>query len=221
MFVDAIANLLHDYSCFLFLLSVAGLLCFSAGLCAPRKRRAQLQHHEAGKALNWQREADGSHYTAPRAGDSNIEGREVNRRSSSKRQTQETPSGEREAFTGSMSANEVREIRTAVVKQESKLRADQGLKKVRLESSSSSSPRPHWLRSLSRGGAAQHQRKEKTGSVGGHGEQKKKGSGGVERKGSLTGEEVKEMADAFIERMRQRLRLQRQESYEARLDRSS
>ncbi|KAH7416096.1 hypothetical protein KP509_14G074900 [Ceratopteris richardii] len=38
----------------------------------------------------------------------------------------------------------------------------------------------------------------------------------IGRKPSLTGEEVKELADAFIARVRHRLRLQRQDSYEAR-----
>lgn len=38
----------------------------------------------------------------------------------------------------------------------------------------------------------------------------------VERKPSLTGEEVKELADAFIARVRQRMRAQRQESYKRR-----
>lgn len=38
----------------------------------------------------------------------------------------------------------------------------------------------------------------------------------VERKPSLTGEEVKELADAFIARVRQRMRAQRQDSYKRR-----
>ncbi|KAH7416098.1 hypothetical protein KP509_14G075100 [Ceratopteris richardii] len=42
------------------------------------------------------------------------------------------------------------------------------------------------------------------------------GDGDIGRKRSLTGEEVKELADAYIARVRQRLRLERQESYEAR-----
>ncbi|KAI5073722.1 hypothetical protein GOP47_0011735 [Adiantum capillus-veneris] len=219
MVVDAIATFLQDYIYFIFLLSL-GLLGFSAGLCAPRTRRPR---SEDEVDYQNQRAADGSRRPT-RAGSEGGRGNYVDSRRVSKGASGEA-AGELEARScAGMSANEVsHEIRRE--KRESKLpgRTTKGAQVLK-QRSSESSPRPFWPRSLSLG-RQQERRREETinkasnGGAAGDDEEEKKGV--VQRKASLTGEEVKEMADAFIARVRERLRLQRQESYEARLDRSS